>query len=548
MLQQKHEAADGGPASKRMKQDDSTTPHICDKHKLPLVIFCDNSDCQVIVCHTCVLLKHRDHDVIEVSEKDEELKEERKNIKDAAIKAFKKNTSNLEKLGKIKNKICISVNDALNNIEEKKKKLIANIEKGAEDLASEILEIREREMKKVDETFYNITAKNEKTKKLIVKVNSQNSIHEMISQQPVVRQLYEEGLSTQEDIDKRIKYYNTVNYEVQKVAATNILQNEVIKNMSRKRNEIDFLFIDKSSSASAAIRHKPPNTEGRDNEMSTPARLIPVIPKLVTAVKVKSWESKGSHMSSSPTGRIYAASSNTIQAFDLVGNLLMEKRVTEHYLINHFAMTCLHNNGEDKLVLTYWGGHIELRDGNTGDMVDTLRIPGFKPHSGICQDSPNTVLIAGRVGDQGKLIQCIMINNKLVKGDQEITVNMEYICGMTLIRRNNRRIVVAIDSNPSVIAIDYGSGNQLWKICNTRLNSRLFRPHALEICTDRRGHLFVADYQKGVVVMDIFGNILKEICTDTYIRCLDVKCIPNRNKLIVRDLDGIHLYDIKYRW
>ena len=203
------------------------------------------------------------------------------------------------------------------------------------------------------------------------------------------------------------------------------------------------------------------------------------------------------------------------------------------------------------LVLRLYNGLTQLRDGRNGSLVDTLSIPGFRTDFGVCQDSPNTVLISGRMGLQRRIMQCNINNNKITKGDKEIGIDIQAISGITCIIQNDRKILVATcgysNTEKFIIAVDYQSGRQLWKISEPIFNGRKIVPW--KICSDGDDYLFVTNSGNSrVVVMDTQGEIKQEICTDIVDKCWDVTCIPDRNKLIVSDdSENIYLYDIKYQ-
>ena len=532
---------------------------ICEKHKHPQVIFCDESNCQTAVCHTCLILKHRDHKLVEVSEKTEKIMKEMDTTENAIKEALCKNRAEVEKLDEIRNTICMSANEALDKIEEEKKKLIDIIEKCAEGNVKDVLEIQENEVRKVEEALHEVNeqkAKLEKAREVLAKVKPEDSIRKMIVTQAVVRQLYREGHEAGKDTGKSIKCYHTTNYksagpEVQK-QFTEKLTGSVIT----VRNEIDQEILPNSTGASGQ----------QDNEARHAASsLLQGVDQQLTVVKVNSWRSVKlgtvTALSSSPTGTIYIASENTIQSFDLDGNIKMEKGMTDANWID--VMTCHHSNGRDLLVLVVKHYSLQLRDANSGDLLDTLNIPGVRQQWALCQESPNSILVAGHVegysaqGYPALLHQIIIKNNKLLVECKVIYINLDRVLGLTIASRNGRKLVVATYAEnvgadeaytSSVIAVDYENGHELWRINEPCFNGKMIWPIA--ICTDEKGHLFVEDNNASrVILMDTEGNILKAICTDLYGNkdCAGVACIPGSNKLIVADdTITIYVYDIMY--
>ena len=536
-----------------MVQDREPTSDMCDKHHQPLVIFCNDDNCQKVVCQTCVLLKHRDHEVMEVSEKVLENKKVIENIQNAAGKVIENNAKHIGCLEEIKNDISISANTAFDKIEAEKNKLIAIIEKEAAEHTKKVLELQESEVKKVEKTCNDILAKNaklEQTRELIENLLPNDDINEILKHQATIKQLYKEGLSTKMDAQKRIKHYDTVNFEV---AARKAGQNRMIGAVSSKRNKVDYPFIDGTGTELEDVLGIS-TTSGQDRRRNIQLTgLEGSSHRQVTATKVKSWNTYGWHLSSSsPTGRIYAYGDYTIQAFDLDGNLKMEKRVTAGWIR---GMTCHYIDGRDMLVLAVDSERIQLHDGSTGVRLDTLNIHGSNPLKAICQESPGKVLaIISEVRWQPKLIECDIRNNKIIRRNKGIEINIDQTdyMDMTLARSNNRKICVVTCrvKGSSIVACDPGSGEQLWKITQSglKLNATGKEVDPRQLCTDDKGHLYVVDQDNSrVVVMDTQGQIQKEICTDMFGYCTGVTCISDRNKLIVSDrYPNIYVYDIKY--
>ena len=46
----------------------------CQKHKQDLVLFCNDKECQGQICPACVFVKHKDHNIIDLTSKAEEVR------------------------------------------------------------------------------------------------------------------------------------------------------------------------------------------------------------------------------------------------------------------------------------------------------------------------------------------------------------------------------------------------------------------------------------------------------------------------------------------
>ncbi len=573
MIRDKRSAAslDGGPTCKRVKLQDDTTSDVCDKHKLPLVIFCNEQSCQSIVCHTCVLLKHRDHKVMELSEKVQAIKQEFDTIWNATEKAVENDTAHVLQLNEVLREIFRSAGDAVDKIQAEKKKMITAIEKEAEEHIRRVYEIQENETEQVNQALNDVSArivKLDETKNLVTKVKSEDNIHEISTQYAIVKQLFHECFRKIEDAPDRKKYYNTASFNV---ADVNVLQNPVMGNVSSKRNETQHELIKDSISVSPDRNYIGNGSETGNVVGTIQARSRNGTNQEIIVRKVKSWVYndifEGPNgwsirlLCSSPTGLIYTAAGEKIQAFDLDGNQKMEMDVGYRVC----GMICYHNNGVDMLVLKN-RTKMELRDGNTCSFLDEVYIPNMNQSGiggGYCQDSPSTVLVGAKMGKDlwgWKLVQCRIDGESITKGNKEIEVSLQEVRDITITRTDdrmdNRKLVVATGSENRtycIIAIDYEIGYTLWKTKPADFRVEELTPRT--VCSNGR-NLFVSDrHSRRVVVMDSYGKMHGAICSDFLGRCHWVTCIPDKNKLVVsidynedhdEAQDCIHVYDIKY--
>ncbi len=62
----------------KARKEQSKSHNECPKHKgQPLILFCDEKQCQMMVCGACLRTKHhRDHNMVELNEKAEEIKKQ----------------------------------------------------------------------------------------------------------------------------------------------------------------------------------------------------------------------------------------------------------------------------------------------------------------------------------------------------------------------------------------------------------------------------------------------------------------------------------------
>ncbi len=273
------------------------------------------------------------------------------------------------------------------------------------------------------------------------------------------------------------------------------------------------------------------------------------ISRPLSATKVTSWQCDACHLSTSPMGKIYVASLNAIEAFDISGNLKMQKKITGKRQIKQLC--CYHYNQKDSLVVAFENGKIELRSGTTGNYLDRLQTVTFTQYWGIYQDTPMTVLVSGKMGCQSKVVQCIIDNSRISKGSKQFVFNLQRISDIALLRSNNKKIMV-IMGEQSIFAVDYESNAQLWNISEPMLKLNAADIDPYRVCTDGWGFLFVTDILNNrVVVIDTQGEIKQEICRQLAGYCFDIASIPLWNKLIVTEFKRqkryVNVYEVKYQ-
>ncbi len=238
------------------------------------------------------------------------------------------------------------------------------------------------------------------------------------------------------------------------------------------------------------------------------------------------------------------------EAYDLFGNLKMRNNNVNGTVQ---TVTCLTTGHQDYLVLGLQFGGIQLRSCTTGALLDTLLIQGFTVQRGICQDSRRTVLVSGKMGpgDQSKVIQLLVNNRKITRGQKQLQMPFPLVTGLTSCRHENRKIVFATSpynvysaENNTIVAMDFETGAELWHIGGRRSYEGIgIEPSG--ICTDKEFHLFVADWRSNrILVIDFLG----QICGSIKIRCNSsvecVACIPQMTKLIVTDRwNSVYVYN-----
>ena len=197
---------------------------------------------------------------------------------------------------------------------------------------------------------------------------------------------------------------------------------------------------------------------------------------------------------------------------------------------------------------------IELRNAETGRLLDRLKIPGFDPCA-LCVTGWDTLLVGNWAqegpnmedSDTHSTLMEVKINpGKLKQQDRKLNVDLSCIIGIVRVFLKMAKIIIMTSYNNDVIlAVDYVSGNRLWKMNQLEYEGAVVRPNA--IISDGMGHIFVADTGLSycrVFVIASAGRIVKKLL-DTAGWCDDLTWISDEKKLVVlHDKSGTDKQDI----
>ena len=205
---------------------------------------------------------------------------------------------------------------------------------------------------------------------------------------------------------------------------------------------------------------------------------------------------------------------------------------------------------------------VELRNAETGRLLDRLKIAGFDPCA-LCVTGWDSLLIANWAQEtpnmeendvQSTLIEMKIVAGKLKQQDRKLNIDLSCIVGLVRVFVKMAKIIIMTSYNNDVIlAIDYQSGNRLWKMNQLDYEGAVIRPNAL--ISDNMGHIFVADTGLSycrVFVIASGGRIVKKLL-DTAGWCDDLAWIANEKKLVVlhdksgTDKQDVSVYTITYK-
>ncbi len=512
------------------KAASAQTSHICKQHASQQTIFCDEKNCQVLLCPTCIWVKHRDHKLIDIPDKADQIRDELRELKTKTIDQKDKFAKQIEKMHIIKEVVNTATSKALEEVDNARSKQLKELENAMKEVQKEaekekvkITQNQQKQLKDVELTSKDLKTKKENLEeciKLIAQFIEAEEAIDVILNKDTIDQIFKE-ISEKKDVGKWMESYEIMSFDA---GGGPMLQRKPLGKTSTKRNTKNYHDLEASLGVCGGAC--------LEAEMEAPA----VTGMPITATQVKSWGAAGHLLSSSPSGKIYIVGGHgggrQIQAFDMNGHDIDMKMVTNATNAIR-GMTCHYAGGQDMLVIAM-DEKIELRDGVNGNLLDTLNTPGFKPNRGICQDSLDTVLIGGEIGGQWKVIQCIIKDGKITQSNKKITVPLSFIDGLASLTHNNMKYVVATDYNrKSIVAVDFDTGAELWRLQYARYS----------------GQQVTHYIAKRILVLDMDGQIKRELISGQ--SCFRVTCIRSLNKLAVTFMNtdfkfDVGVYDVKY--
>ncbi len=472
---------------------------VCKKHKLPKAIFCENLECKVILCPKCFLAEHRDHNVMDVCEKADVIKinlKEKKNVIAALKKPIVKRIQEIVEVGQEINATTSRALDEINYSQgmvlRQYEDAIREVRKQADSQAMKIIDNHKKQMRHVTQCFKDLTLKKEELEDcwfMLGQFMDGNNPNDIIRNSDSVINIFNKAASEVDNSNPNLKTYETVAFH---------------------RNEIK-LELEMPSLGEISLRKHNVQCQGNnqcDNDKKNPHRKSakiqcekPIESRHVSqprrklrpfASLVKSWKGLKDLIASNEMGMIYNIGGEKLQAFNSAGHLRMDVHLKDKIQ----GITCLGN----KLILTT-ERVIHLRDGSTGDLLDTLAVRGFEPSSGgICHTPMNTILVSNASDTPPSFVIEVSIKaGKLTQLEKILNIPLIRIKGLTTILHNRKMLVIATSPDSySTVAVDYESGSKLWHIQQELYQGKLIRPWG--ICGDDFGHLFMSDRENNRVV------------------------------------------------
>ncbi len=500
---------------------------ICEKHDRPLTTFCDNETCQVVLCEICMLREHRDHKIVEIEEKAEQivriLLKKKENI-DAIRVDYVKHT---QVMREIVDEINTKTSKTLDAIDNAREKLLDQVMKCTEALKNKAIQMQQKNLKSIKATctdFREIKEIHQEAGTFIEKFINENSPYDLVIKKSEIEKEVD-------DIVGHVKpgrgWLNSYSLPSFNTKPHDDFMSEVVGKLEEEKRGVPL-----------------PGNVGKILKAEYDAEVLTGM-KPVQAKLSHSWKGsvKGG-IACSPTGTIFAFDGKTVKSYDIDGTERMSVNVDVEQIK---GICCLNFDNTDLFVLSC-KNTIQLRHGETGALLDSMNLENFSPHTGICDKDYKSVLLSWSLYE-GKVKEIEIRNMKLYLNDKFVSCkhnNGYEILGITCIKENGEHIVACAAGGPRLNAYSYERDQFIWGHYNQQFVNKMLCPYG--ICSDRSKHMFTADHQNNrIVLLGTDGKMISELITPGF-KCYFIAYVPGERKLLVVDSgqNTVHVYDVKY--
>ena len=511
---------------------------ICQKHKQHLVLFCNDKDCQEQICPACVLVKHKDHDIMDLSSKADEVRGKMADRKEKA-----RDISLL--LGEYLTE--------LNSIEEKvNKDTSKNLDKV--DETCELLH------KRIQDLHKKVQEETETYKMELIQVQKRNLDHLKFTKDEI--QQYKVQLdSFYVDIEKSINC---------------LPDNAVVQNDGNVEQVFDDLSRKDTTKKKFNLMIQEPKYEEPDVptqlEMLRTGKIYQVETKVQAPhrlIALRRMGLKGDEVKNINHKLLQSENTSFNEFFGMClskdGSVIMSGRKINEYncwlkctrnganiweLNSQMSVPglCIVNRKKEYLINTV-GRRLEVRDVTDGRLLygcDVDFDPGF-----MCSTDGSILVRNSSVTPR------TLVKFKLTEGDgvklettnETFNTQMEYVNGLSVPFCDNRKLVILTSWTANMIqAINYQTGATEWKIKKGRIDRKVMEPYG--ICHDDVGHLFVADWDNNRVLVVSTDGKIKQKLLDLPGQTKYITFNVTQQKLIVQynkvNEHIFNIYDIEY--
>ncbi len=488
----------------------------CKKHRQPLVLFCNEEGCQTALCSACIVTKHKGHDIIDIDDKAESIKEEVKKVKAKSQEMKDIFTKQIRDLKEAEQKLKNDDSKTLDDLDRTRALLYQQLDDAIEDYKETVKTNQKECQKQIKESTKNLErskAKLEGYSKLAEQVLDDSNPSNVITQSQFIIAQYQESAKV---TDTKIK---------------------------TSFKTISFLPVRLGNFKEEVVGKLSSNVEN----ISMPGLMHGLMPVKATVVK-SVYAPNGVSVACNEEGEIYTGvhenNKSYIKSFDIDGNERLCIALGNYYDYEVRGLTCANVNGQGIIIVTTEKS-IQMRNYDTGQLIHSLDL-GWEPGANVCMTPRNTILVGNWSGvSSSKVIEYQVNNLGIVETGKSLTLQVPRLCGLCHVVYDTRQLVIASSAIPSsIVAVDYHTGDVVWRIDNPTCEGQAIYPYG--VSSDGEGHLFISDYNNGrVCMMTPDGKIHHTLLQhDDSVR--HQAWISGQSKLVVRDLRYFHVCDVSY--
>ncbi len=511
-------------------QDAERHEDICLTHNQPLTVYCKNSRCQAPLCVRCFMLKHKDHEVVDLEDMAEEGKHELKNIEKKCREVIEMCINKEKALETAEIDLRSNTSRAIDDVDRTRMDLLKEIQQVAEELKIKISTNHEDQGKEIAQAKQKILYSKEsfeEVQDIIGDILHSNNSAEIMKNVKGIKQNYEHLYHKDiKKLEASLKFHRT---EFHRAEITKFADNVFGK------------ICQENVTASKSSETRP-KTSLRSNEMVQTSRNNDVTqsgtPKAILQSRWDTELTKFGAIGVSEDGDITVAGHDgktwRIKQYRVNGESAWYHKTT-HMDMTQITGICHLKTPYRKYVALSDSIKINLIDTNR-KVVSTFFHERIAPEA-LCSftmDSNQTVLA---VNTSTEIPQCQLESlsfdkDSLTDMGRPMNTEMYNVYGLCIYQMNNRK-VIAMASSGMVFALDLSSRKMLWRI-DEKWDSRQVDPR--DICCDDAGHLYIADgTNKRVLVASTHGKVLRTL-TRSPGNSWAIKWIKAHNKLL-------HLYE-----
>ncbi len=311
------------------KRIGAQSPENCAMHYAPLCVYCN--DCQVMICSTCIQVrKHRNHDIVDIPEKADEIKGELRQLKDITLGNDKAKLLKVEKrIQEITDEVNSAASEAVDRIETTMKHLLSGYRKAIEDVQAQakeqrdiVIQTQQKHLKSLQDTRNDMEKRKGQLNEcalLITQFVENENPKDIVSNYAAIRDCYAQANAEENRYNIWIKSYETVHF----TQGQDQIPKPYVGTLSKVGNFVDYINLD-----------MPEVWSPREAEFVS---------------FVKSLKTDGRVRGTIYVGRIREVFK--IRAFDASGEIIFEGLGREH--LHHLRHLLTSGEAIDRVILTY---------------------------------------------------------------------------------------------------------------------------------------------------------------------------------------------------